>query len=93
MNNINDNFVSVPNQIIEDDRLTWKAKGIFTQLMSMENGSNISINLLTYFSSDGKTSVRSGIQELIKYGYLERHRIIDSGGYNGGWKYVIKLPR
>ena len=92
MNKIMSNVTLIPNQLIDDNRVTWKAKGIFMQLASMDTDSHISINMLTKLSPDGKTAVRTGVEELIKYGYLDRYQVKDCFGDNGGWRYVVKLP-
>lgn len=86
-----DHFTMVPNHVARDKRLSWKARGLFLYLSSNVSGWSTSLEKLAAISQDGITSTRSGINELIKYGYLVRtdqqvHR--DSGAFGG---YVYDL--
>lgn len=62
---------------VEDVRLSWKAKGIHDYLMSKPDHWNANINELTKASTDGMAAVRSGVQELIDFGYMARVRVVD----------------
>jgi hypothetical protein len=62
-------------------------------LLSHEIGYTITIGQIIRESGDGKQSVRSALEELIKAGYLETKRTTDARGYNAGLAYFIKDPK
>ncbi len=69
-----------------DPRLTWKAKGIHDYLMSKPDNWQANITELTNASADGADAVRAGVNELIKFGYMARVRIIDKAGKILAWE-------
>jgi len=63
----------IVNKLINDARLSCKAKGIFLQLMLLkENNERPSTTVLSTKSTDGLVSIRGGLKELEKGGYLTR---------------------
>jgi hypothetical protein len=85
-------FTQIHNAWVRDPNLTYKAKGLLTYLLSHEVGYTITIGQIIRESGDGKQSVRSALEELIKAGYLETKRTTDARGYNAGLAYFIKDP-
>jgi hypothetical protein len=61
---------------LNDPRLSFKAKGILSYLLSKPDDWQVYVSHLATQAADGKGAVRSGIKELIKYGYakFERHQ-------------------
>jgi len=78
-------FTVIDNQIINDDRISFKAKGIFLYLWSKVDIEDWDFNIINIsnVSTDGKDSVRSGINELEKYAYIERISARKGGQFNG----------
>ena len=70
---------------VSDDRLSWKAKGIHDYLMSKPDHWEANIEELAKASTDGRDSIRSGIKELIKHGYMNRIRETEKGKVTG-WR-------
>lgn len=85
-------FTQIHNAWIRDPNISYKAKGLLTYLLSHEVGYTITIGQIIRESGDGKQSVRSALEELIKAGYLETKRTTDERGYNAGLAYFIKDP-
>ncbi len=84
-------FTQVPNYIIEDDdRLSWKAKGIYLYLVSRPDKWDYYIQDIINRSKDGKDAVKSGIKELEKYGYLKRKKVKNEKGQFGKYDYLLK---
>ena len=83
------NFTVIDNCVFKDYRLSAKAKGILTQMLSLPDGWNYSISGLTTLFSDGESSIRSGLDELKTFGYLKINRLIDSKGKVVDWEYII----
>ena len=69
----------------EDPRLSWKAKGVHEYLMSKPDNWEANINQLVKASPDGAAAVRSAVKELIKYGYIARVQVRESGKI-AGWR-------
>lgn len=74
------NFTIVSNQIVNDDSLSLKSKGIYLYLCSKPDGWDFYIPEIAKWCTDGIKSVRSGLKELEEAGYLFRHRLNGNGG-------------
>ena len=85
-------FTQIHNAWVRDSKLSYKAKGLLTYLLSHEIGYTITINQIIRESNDGRQAVRSALEELIEAGYLETKRTTDQRGYNAGLAYFIKDP-
>ena len=72
---------------LNDDRLSWKAKGLFAYLVST-NG-KVKVQDLIKSSQDGREAIRSGLQELERFGYLERRQQRKEDGSYSDAEYVI----
>lgn len=75
------NYTVMSNTHLRDDKLTLKAKGLLSQILSLPEDWRYSIAGLTKLNSDGKDAVRSAIRELEKAGYIERRKIQDEHGH------------
>ena len=67
-----DHFTQIPNDWVRDSRLTLKAIGLLTQLMSHRPGWNMSVSSLARFNKTGVGTIKSAVQELELNGYLKR---------------------
>ncbi len=67
-------FTQVANSVLNDQKLSWKAKGIFAYLYSKPEGWDFSGHRIKNDGSDGKASVFSAIKELEESGYLKREK-------------------
>jgi len=85
-------FTQIHNAWVRDSKLSYKAKGLLTYLLSHEIGYTITIGQIIRESNDGRQAVRSALEELIQAGYLETKRTTDQRGYNAGLAYYIKDP-
>lgn len=74
------NFVTMNKTFLEDDRLSYKAKGILAYLLSKPNDWKVIVGNLVGNSSDGKSSVYSGLKELKDYGYYKKIPIRNEQG-------------
>lgn len=63
-------FTMVPNSIIENPNLSWKAKGIMTALLKNKEGWHTNKKQLRKYATDGRNSLDEGLLELQKQGYL-----------------------
>jgi hypothetical protein len=67
-----DHFTQIPNDWVRDSRLSLKAIGLLTQLMSHRPGWNMSISSLARFNKTGIDTIKTAVKELETYGYLKR---------------------
>ena len=65
-------FTQLPNELIRDSRLTYKARGILATMLSNSEGWVSHKTVLQENSVDGKDSIESGLKELECCGYLLR---------------------
>ncbi len=71
----------------DDDRLTWKAKGLLTYFLAKPDGWQIRRSDLLNRAADGKDSVSAGLKELEQFGYLERKMVRQGGKF--GYENII----
>ena len=87
------NFTTVPNFIFMDKSLSFKAVGIYCSIVRWHNSPShkISIRSLQQEHKDGKDSVQSGLNELIKAGFIEREQTRDKKGRIQGTIYTVLI--
>lgn len=73
----NSNYVVMNRTALNDDRLSWKAKGIMAYMLSMPDDWVFYMDELISHAKDGKDSFRSGFKELKDAGYVDRKPIKD----------------
>jgi len=95
--NPNYTFTAVPNAIIDDRRLSWKAVGIFSYIWKRGQMQSwkLKIEDLINRHTDGRDGVRSGILELRDCGYIHIRRNRNTEGKIIGtiWKINIVPQR
>lgn len=74
------NFVMMDKGFLEDDRLSYKAKGILAYLLSKPNDWKVIVGNLVAQSKDGKASVYAGLKELKECGYYQKVPIRNEQG-------------
>lgn len=85
-------FVTLPNAWLRDVRLSYKARGLLSMIMTHDAGWSISIEWIKDQAPDGRDAVIKGVQELEQYGYLERKQIRDTRGQMSHTEWKIKDP-
>jgi len=65
-------FTQVANTVLNNQNLSFKAKGLYAYLYSKPDGWNFEFGRIAEDSNDGIDSVRSAINELEEAGYLVR---------------------
>lgn len=84
----NANYSVMANYHFRDKTLSWKAKGILSNMLSLPDDWDYSLAGLETLASDGMSATRSAIKELEEHGYLVR-KPIREGGRIRDWEYVI----
>lgn len=76
---------------IEDcEHLSWKAKGIYTYLISRPDGWEFYKKDLLNRSPDGRTSLDNGLKELKQSGLLTVKKDRNDKGQFKGWTWIIR---
>lgn len=63
-------FVQVDKGAVNDERLSWKARGMLVYLLSKPDDWTVRVTDLVRRAPDGEAAVRSGLQELQDAGYI-----------------------
>lgn len=83
-------FTQVSNKLCRDNRLSHNAKGVWIAIASNADGFPVTLDKLVKESADGRYAVRSGMDELIKFGYVTRgERVRNELGHLGPYEYLI----
>lgn len=88
-------YVMLNKTCLCDEKLSWKAKGLHSYLLSLPDDWKIYIEDLKNRSKDGRDSTTTAINELIALGYIKRTPSKDekTGKFKGGYDYeVYEMP-
>ena len=86
-------YTVMDNTFLKDEKLSWKAKGLFAYILSLPEDWKIYISELQTHATDGETSVRSAIKELTELGYIKQNRLKDEHGRWAAYAYeIIEKP-
>ena len=73
-------YTTMCNYHFRDERLSWKAKGILSTILSLPKDWKYSIEGLIKLAPNGRDSLRSGLEELKKAEYLKIDKYRDEKG-------------
>lgn len=82
-------FVQIDKYGINDERLSWKAKGLLVYLLSKPDDWKVWIKDLVKRAKDGEKAVYSGLEELERNGYISRRQFRKEDGTFGSMEYVV----
>lgn len=82
-------FVSVDKEYIYDYRLSMKAKGIMTYILSRPDDWQFYVTEIVKNTKDSKDAISTGIKELMDCGYIERYRKRDEKGVLREYVYLV----
>jgi len=86
---IEKNYGVAPTILLNEGKISFKAKGLFTFLQSKPSGWAFSIDRICKQGKDEKDSVRSGLRELESHGYLSRRATKGKEGRWTGYDYLL----
>lgn len=79
----------VPNHVLADKRLSFKAKGLFAYLQSKPDGWDFAVDRISRDSNNKRDSVRAGLKELENAGFLTRKAVRGHGPSFEGYDYIL----
>lgn len=83
------NYTVLSNYHFKEKKMSLKAKGLLSLMLSLPDTWNYSVSGLVALSKDGKDSVMSALSELEKFGYLVRVKLTNEKGQFNGVEYNI----
>jgi hypothetical protein len=84
-----DHFTQIANGLFRDQRLSFKAKGIFGLISTHRDGFGVTPESIARLGKEGLAAVRTGLQELERFGYLVREQPRRTDGTMGPTEYYI----
>lgn len=84
-----DQFTQIRNALFRDPCLSAKAKGIFGLISTHREGWGITPESIAACMADGVSAIKSGLQELERFGYLVRDQPRRPNGTVGPIQYYI----
>jgi len=82
-------YAQIPNELLRNNKLSMKAKGLMSFLLSLpENWVLYKTQLSDHFS-DGYDGIHTAWTELENAGYIVSIRMIDHEGKLRGWNHVV----
>lgn len=73
-------YTVMSNHHLRDKRLSLKAKGLLSQMLSLPEDWDYTLSGLAYINRESKDAIRSAINELERAGYVQRHQTTNASG-------------
>jgi len=77
----NDNYTVMSNYHLRDRKLSYKAKGLLSFMLSLPDNWDYSLNGLCSISKEGRDGIRSILKELQDNHYIEIEKVRDDKGH------------
>ena len=84
-----DQFAVIPNEVANDERLTFEARGLLCYLLAKPNDWNVNLNDIRRAGNIGKHKAYAILNELIVNGYIERKVNKDSRNRITSHDYIV----
>lgn len=85
----NTSYTVMSNHHLRNSHLSLKAKGLLSQMLSLPEDWDYTLQGLARINQEGIDAIRGAIKELENEGYISRSRVRNSNGQLGGAEYVI----
>ena len=82
-------YTVMSNHHLRDKRLSLKAKGLLSQMLSLPDDWDYTLSGLAYINRESKDAIRSAVNELERAGYVQRHQTTDASGKFSVNEYII----
>lgn len=90
VNKTND-YTVMSNYHLKDKRLTLKAKGLLSLILSLPDNWNYTVGGLVAICLEKESAVKSALNELKKYGYLRIDKIKPTKENGGRYEYIYNI--
>lgn len=82
-------YTVMSNYHLKDKRLSLKAKGLLSQILSLPEDWDYTLSGLASINLESKDAIRSAVQELENAGYIRRRQTVDERGKFSSNEYII----
>ena len=82
-------YTVMSNHHLRDKRLSLKAKGLLSQMLSLPDDWDYTLSGLAYINRESKDAIRSAVNELERAGYVQRHQATNASGKFSVNEYII----
>lgn len=89
--NKNTNYTVMSNYHLQDKKLSLKAKGLLSVLLSLPEDWNYTIQGLISICKENETSVKSALKELKEHKYLKIDKILPNKENGGKYEYIYNI--
>lgn len=90
---VGSNFTIVPNKLLDDPNISYRAKGIYSYLRSKPDDWEFRVQNITRAGKEGRDATQKALKELEDSGYIERIANRASDGCFDGWTwYIYETP-
>ena len=86
------NFTQVSNTVLNDSRLSLKAKGLYAYLFSKPENWVFHVSVMEKELKESKGQIYTTLKELIQFGYIERKQVNENGVFGGVVYEFIENP-
>ena len=86
------NYTKIDNKYLEDKKISLKAKGLLTLMLSLPDSWKFNINGLCLLCKESRDAVRSAINELKENHYVEMERTFDENGRFNYEYFIYENP-
>ena len=83
------NYTVMSNHHLRNEKLSLKAKGLLSQMLSLPEKWNYTLAGLCAINPESKDAIRSALRELEDQGYVIRHQTTDASGKFSKNEYII----
>ena len=84
------NYTVMSNYHLRDKRLSLKAKGLLSQMLSLPEDWDYTLAGLARINAEGKDAIRAAVVELEQTGYVFRRQTTDKVGKFSANEYIIR---
>ena len=88
-NRVKENFTMVVNEVLNNENLSLKAKGLYSFLCSKPDDWDFSYDGLSVQLKEGEKALRSAVRELVEAKLLLRVQKPKMNGYFTGWEWIV----
>jgi len=68
------NFTVLPNSLLRDKRLSFRARGILAMMLSHSDEWETNMTFIESMGIEGREAIQTALRELVELGYLEREK-------------------
>lgn len=83
------NYTVMSNHHLRNEKLSLKAKGLLSQMLSLPDKWNYTLSGLCAINPESKDAIRSALRELEEQGYVIRRQTTDASGKFSRNEYII----